>query len=262
MKGLGALLPPGLRMRLRARRVARGHRRLDQCAAQVALLLSAAGRVRPQGWRIAELGCGPVPGHALCFHLLGAAQVVASDLTDVVVPGALATSVACAPPAQVRDLLSPFADHHEIRDRFQLLLERGGRPDPERFTWKAAATPDQVGRDFDLLFSMSVVEHVPRRALPSWFAAAASAIRPGGMMLHAIHLEDHRDPERSPFAFRANPQYSLADECERGNRADAEELLSAASQSGAVEVLWRWRRPGMAMIGSDTSHLGLLIRRT
>ncbi|GDY11470.1 hypothetical protein LBMAG53_03470 [Planctomycetota bacterium] len=261
MKGLGALLPAGLRMRLRAFRLARGHRRLDQCAAQVALLLSAAGRLRPQGWRIAELGCGPVPGHALCFHLLGAAQVVATDRVAVFQPAALAASVNHAHAAQVRDLLSPFAEHHDIRERLQALIARDGQVDPALFQFAVASTPDQVGRDYNLIYSLSVVEHVPRRELPAWFSAAASTLAPGGMMLHAIHLEDHRDPELSPFAFRSNPQYSFAEECERGNRADADELIATARQSGDVEVLWRWRRPGLAPVGDDTSHLGIMIRR-
>lgn len=48
--------------------------------------------------------------------------------------------------------------------------------------------PRLPNEHFDVVFSVSVVEHVPPDRLPAFFADAARILKPGGLLLHAIDL--------------------------------------------------------------------------
>ena len=67
---------------------------------------------------------------------------------------------------------------------------------------------------FDVVFSISVLEHVPDEALGDCFADMARILKPGGRMLHAIDLYVHEKPQRVPRveAYRRcaeNPELGL-----------------------------------------------------
>lgn len=49
---------------------------------------------------------------------------------------------------------------------------------------------------FDIVFSISVVEHIPAQQLPAFFEDGMRILRPGGLWLHAIdnYLADKPDP--------------------------------------------------------------------
>lgn len=251
---------------LRLRRLARGPRRLDACAAQVALLLGSAGISGIAGRSVLELGVGRIPGHALCMHLLGAARVEAWDIAPLASARGLAGAIAAADPSLVRDVLSPFAPHHDIRRRL------------ETARTIAASTPAALARygihlrihapgiapepgSQDLIYSLSVAEHLPAADLPGWLAGQYAALRPGGTLLHAIHLEDHHDPLRSPWAHRHLG--GAHDGRGNGLPADAILAIAAALPGATVRTLWRWERHDVPADtdGDRTSHLGLAVER-
>jgi len=267
-----------------AARLARTTKRLDQCAAQLAHTLHLAGDVRLEGARCLELGAGWVLTHALVCHLLGAKRVVAVDVERAARFDALRAAVADAPPALVRDLLAPFSDHGRVRARLERLRSI------ERFDAAALAelgivyrAPVDLARDalsepFDLIYSLSVLEHVPVDDVGALLANLARQLTAGGTMLHVIHLEDHRDIARDPFAFlsaRAQP-FSRVEQTERGNRLRASSWLDAfAAVPGLhARVLWAWQRWDAALPATvepsvrahdetdlRTSHLGIAARR-
>jgi SAM-dependent methyltransferase len=266
-----------------AARLARTTKRLDQCAAQLAHVLHLSGGVRLEGASCLELGAGWVLTHALVCYLLGAKRVVAVDVEAAVRFESLRDAVMGAPPAIVRDLLAPFSDHGDVRARLERLRAI------KRFDQASLAqlgiayrAPIDLARDtlpetFDVIYSLSVLEHVPVDDVGALLANLTRQLVPGGTMLHMIHLEDHRDIASEPFAFlRARAQaFSRVEQTERGNRMRASAWLDAFARVPDLQsrVLWAWQRRDVALPAAldpavqsrdeadlRTSHLGIAAR--
>ncbi|MBX3465733.1 MAG: hypothetical protein KF878_02405 [Planctomycetes bacterium] len=265
---------------LRARLQATSSKRLDVVAAQVAHLLHLS-RVDVRGRVCLELGAGRVLTHALVWHLLGARAVIATDLEPQAHLPALRAAVASATLSIARDVLSPFEDHEVLRERL-LRLERlvSGRLVPEtlrdlgvEYVAPLDLARRRLGRPVDLVASNSVLEHVPADDVEPLLANVATDLAPGGVMLHAIHLEDHLDPARAPFRFLAERPFPPGEQGQRGNRLRASEWRRRVAALPGLETrdLYAWRRdaallprdvdPAVAHEGPDdlrTSHLALV----
>jgi hypothetical protein len=259
---------------LRARLLARASKRLDVVAGQMAHLLHLS-KVDVRGRTCLELGSGWVLSHALVLHLLGARAVIATDLEAQAHAPALADAVKGATLSIVRDVLSPFEDHGVLRARLERLASLPTL-DPSAIGLDYVAPLDlaraRLGRPVDLVFSNSVLEHVDPQDLPALLGNLALDLAPGGAMLHAIHLEDHRDA-RAPFAFLAEGE--AEEPAARGNRLRASRWLELFRSAGLdPQVVYAWQRdPALLPAqlarsvehqGVDdlrTSHLGLVARR-
>ncbi|MEZ6184785.1 MAG: hypothetical protein R3F62_07225 [Planctomycetota bacterium] len=268
--------------RLRARLLAAGDKRLDLCAAQLAHLLHLA-RLDVRGRVCVELGSGWVLSHALLLWLLGAERVIATDLEAQAHPETLKVAIRKAVTSVVRDVLSPFEDHGLLRARLERLaqLERIDLAQLRAMGIEYRAPLDlarePLGEPVDLVLSWSVLEHVPVQDAEALLQNLAKDLQPGGAMLHAIHLEDHRDSARAPFAFLApDPDFGPRQQSERGNRIRRSgwEARCARLPGLETEVLYAWQRdPALLPAVLDpsvecrdpedarTSHLGLCLRR-
>jgi SAM-dependent methyltransferase len=258
---------------LRARLLARSSKRLDVVAAQLAHLLHLA-RVDVRGRVALELGSGWVLSHAVALHLVGARAVIASDLEPQAQLPALGAAIRSATSSIVRDVLSPFEDHAVLRERVAALealaAGRGLTLDALRALGVEYVAPldlarRRLGRPVDLVYSNSVLEHVPARDAPSLLSNVAADLAPGGVMLHAVHLEDHRDAARAPFAFLGERGFD--DEGARGNRlrASAWRRRFAALPGLATRELYAWRRDAALVPGDvdpSLEHEGLDDLRT
>jgi len=76
-------------------------------------------------------------------------------------------------------------------------------------------SPELADASFDVVFSISVLEHVPGDRLAECFADMARLLRPGGRMLHAIDLyvDDEPRPSAPVEAYRSaamDPKLGLA----------------------------------------------------
>jgi len=230
---LGKIFPKSIKerfvhpflIRRKAAFLARTSKRLDICAAQFAHVLHLAGGFSLKGKTCLEIGSGWVLSHALVCYLLGARRVIATDLQRIFFPSALTFAVRESIESIPRDLLAPFADYSEVRDRFNRLRSI------TKFTEKdlndlgieyispvdLAAKP--LGIPVDFIYSLSVLEHVPKACLEPLLENLVRDLNPNGMMLHCVHLEDHQDFEK-PFDFLGVPasNYPLKSEIYRGNR--------------------------------------------
>jgi SAM-dependent methyltransferase len=291
---LKRLVPEAVRARVRrnrwwrrrydrrhARELAATSKRLDICAAQFAHLLHQAGRGGIEGKVCLEVGSGWVLTHALVCHLLGAERVIATDVEGLIFPRAIADAVGGATPYLVRDVLSPFAEHSEIRAR----LERLRTIDSFDFERLAELgieyrAPVDLARQpldgtVDFIYSLSVLEHVPQSDLAPLVGNLAAALRPGGFMIHAVHLEDHRDIDGDPFAFLAEPAsgFGREQESDHGNRLRRSGWRQLLDEQPALDwrFIYEFRRldrelpspidPSVAHEGEDdlrVSHLGIL----
>lgn len=225
--------------------LARTTKRLDLVAAQVARALHLAGRPRLEGASVLELGAGWVLSHSLVFHLLGARRVVASDVERHAQPGALRAAIAECEPSLVMEQLNPFADPAGVRERVDRLRRLGDLTAPAlarlgieyRAPQDLAAAP-HGGDVVDVIYSNSVLEHVPVDRCSGLVSALLARLAPDGQMLHAIHLEDHASIERSPFAFLAEDAGAFGEEEQgrRGNRLRASAWLTLLKAGGTAEV--------------------------
>ena len=232
-------LPESLRDRVRQsgfwrRRYNRRHavelgttsKRLDLCSAQMAHMFHLADHPPLTGKVCLEVGCGWILTHALVCHLLGAEKVIATDIEAMAKPEFLPIAVRSAIPYIVRDVLSPFAPHHEIRARLDRLLAI------EHFDFEVlgelgieyVAPVDLarrgLGLKVDFIYSLSVLEHVPVGDISPLLESLVAHLNPGGTMVHAIHLEDHRGIAEAPFPFlgEAASDYGPGQQTLHGNR--------------------------------------------
>jgi hypothetical protein len=184
-----------------------------------------------------ELGSGWVLSHALVFYLLGAKRIVTTDVIPFAMPSVLRHAVTQAVASLPRDVLAPFADHSFIRDRMDNLLSIN------EFSFDALkrlgieyVSPVDLARQkmdvqVDLIYSNSVLEHVPCEDVAPLLANLSEMLSPRGTMLHSFHLEDHRDFSQ-PFAFLTIPasSYSRDLQSARGNRLRSSEWTRLFSE--------------------------------
>ncbi len=286
-------MPPGIQQRLRgsriwttlqARRLAAGSKRIDLCAAQMAQLLSLADIDSLEGKTCLELGSGWVLSHAVVLHLLGADRVYATDLSPIARLGSTRRALELAQASLIRDQLAPFSSHGAIRQRLKRLLSLGewNESNLASLGMVYRAPLDFVVGPFqepvDFIFSNSVLEHLTVRQASGILHNLVSSLRPAGFMVHAVHLEDHRDFEHRPFAFYAIPaaEYSEFDQAIRGNRLRQSGWQRVCADLAHTEsrLLYSWQRhdcPLPPVIDASiqfsdeddlrTSHMGLFCRR-
>lgn len=160
------------------------------------------------------------------FIFLGAKKVIATDLLPHAHPRVLTDTLRHAVTSLPRDVLAPFSDHSRIRERMDNLLSI------DKFSFDALksigieyVSPVNLARQkidakVDLIYSLSVLEHVPCEDVPLLLANLGEMLSPGGTMLHEIHLEDHEFISNHPFAFLSvsGDIYSRDQQSARGNR--------------------------------------------
>lgn len=204
---------------------AKGLKRLDICAVEVAATLRDAGIASMEGKKCMEIGCGWNLSHALVYHLLGAREIVATDLFRHACPSALKTCLSASIDSVVRDHLAQFSTHATIRERLNRLvsitefsfatLEQLGI----KYVAPVDVVAEPVGNDFDFIYSVSVLEHVPSADVQQLLHGLFDSLLPGGQMAHSIHMEDHRNFGR-PFDHLLidNAEYDRDMQTSRGNR--------------------------------------------
>jgi cyclopropane fatty-acyl-phospholipid synthase-like methyltransferase len=239
-----------------ARRLAATSKRIDICSAQIAHFFHLASHRPVRDLVCLEVGSGWVLTHALVFHLLGAKKVIATDIDPHAHPSVLRDAVKHAVAPLPRDVLAPFADHSFIRERFDNLLSI------RKFDFEVLkslgieyVSPVDLARKkldtkVDFIYSLSVMEHVPCDDVAPLLANLAEMLSPGGTMLHAIHLEDHRD-FGDPFAFLSIPadSYPRRLQTNRGNRLRGSEWNRLFSQipGTSTKTLYTYHRRDRAL---------------
>ena len=214
----------------RARQLGQGPKRPAEVIGFAASLLPALGRSSFSGMRVMEYGSGYLLAEPLAYSLLGAEHVSAVDYTPLLRQRAFRSFAANFAHEVGKDPAAAALGGQHLatwRQRLEAALATG------RVDWyrdlgidyhapcdllAAGARPGA----FDVIVSRSTLEHVPPGAAAHIVEKLASLIRPGGLMYHAIHLEDHRDISGAPFAFLSRTDdYRASDFDVRGNRLRA-----------------------------------------
>ena len=205
---------------------ARQHRSFDAMSGVLGWMLALAKpevRRLPLSGRALEIGTGQFMAHAAGLYVCGFDRVLTVDrYRQVALP---LVQASMEKPVLARRFLSPFVPHDQFMARWQRLAATGFVP--ERLAgigleYRAPVEAVALAADperFDLIFSYTVLEHVPPADLPGLLAATSGLLAPGGVALHFVDLEDHLDPRGAPFAFLAPAAEWSDEQCgARGNR--------------------------------------------
>src|SRR5262249_49783064 len=146
-----------------------------------------------------EIGSGWYPTLPFALHLAGAARVVTIDITrhfmaEFVRRCAEGLAARAATIAQ-----GAGAPQAEGRRRAHALLARPRGVDVEAATeggieYRAPGDARRTGLApgaLDVVFSNSVLEHIPGEAIGEIFAEAHRVLAPGRIMFHSVNCGDH-----------------------------------------------------------------------
>ena len=147
-----------------------------------------------------EIGTGWYPTFPLCFYLAGARRVITVDLTRLLerelvlmVVERLARHV----PAIARAAALPQKEVEARRLDLVVALQRGASIEEAThgvvdYRAPADATATKLPDDcVDVVFSNSVLEHLPPDVLEACFTEARRILRPGGISVHSVNCGDH-----------------------------------------------------------------------
>ena len=156
--------------------------------------------VEVAGATLVEIGTGWYPTFPLCLYLAGARRVITYDLTRHVTPAlvvALAERLAAHVPLIARE---SGRDPDEIAARQHRVLAavRAGASLAEatdgvvdyRAPADATATGLAAG-SVDVVFSNSVLEHVPPAVIAAMLAESTRVLAPDGVVFHSVNCGDH-----------------------------------------------------------------------
>lgn len=149
------------------------------------------------GATLVEIGSGWYPTLPLALHLAGAHHVHTCDLNRLLKPDLMRACVALLGADLPRIARVAGVPLEDVQARYAAL--RRDADTPEAMTGGAvhyhapcdvAALPLADG-SVDIVFSNSVLEHVPPQALPSLHGGARRLLRPGGAAFHSVNCGDH-----------------------------------------------------------------------
>jgi SAM-dependent methyltransferase len=240
---------PGLAQALRGMRDSRGRKRLDRVAPDVARLLLQAN-TDVVGRKAMSFGAGHLADEALALFLAGAEEVLAVDYFPIVGWTHAERAFRLAPPEALVNALLPVAPAETIRARHAQLhnLHRWTTDSlgalgiiyraPVDFA-ESVPFPDRL----DWIMSRSVLEHLPPDRAGDILLNVFRCLRPGGIMSHGVHLEDHRDFAGAPHAFlAADTDWTPAQADTRGNRLRPSDWrrLARALPGGLTRLVEDW----------------------
>lgn len=274
------ILTETLKNKIHARSLAVSTKRLDLCAAQMALYFHLSGIPGIKGKTCLELGSGWVLTHAIVCYLLGAKKVIATDIEPLFYPSSLYNAIHKSVPYIIREVLSPFCDFSEIRERldrltsittfdFNTLKDIG-----IEYVAPIDLSQQRVNATVDLIYSISALQYIPINDISTLLNNLADTLSPGGIMMHAIHLEDTYHYTNNPFAFYSEPGnlYTAAIIHQRGNRLRRSSWYNVFSQIPQMDFksFYEWSRidkplpqyidPSISYVDENDlriSHLGL-----
>jgi SAM-dependent methyltransferase len=153
-----------------------------------------------QGTRFVEMGTGWYPTFPFCLYLGGAARVDTIDLNRYLRPDLtrqMAKYLGGKLDVIAEQAKRPIADVRAAHERLTMSLEGGATPEDAtggvvryRAPGDAAAT-GLPRASVDVVFSNSVLEHVPGDVIARCFEEASRILRPGGVVFHSVNCGDH-----------------------------------------------------------------------
>jgi len=157
-------------------------------------------KARVAGGTLLEMGTGWYPTFPLCLYLAGAGRVYTFDLNPYLKPEmtvALAERLATHVPLIARESGRPEAEvgaqqvavAAALRGGASITAATGGVIEyrAPAYASKTALPADSL----DVVFSNSVLEHVPGEVIEACLAESRRILRPGAVVFHSVNCGDH-----------------------------------------------------------------------
>ena len=152
---------------------------------------------RLRGTRLMEVGTGWYPTLPLCFFLAGAGSIATFDIVRLLgesVTFRLLESLERYVP-RIADLAGESSDavHARLLD-LQRSKNLGELLSTSRIEYFAPADGRATGLEpdsIDLVYSNSVLEHVPREVIRGLMQESFRVLKPGGLAMHNVGCNDH-----------------------------------------------------------------------
>lgn len=201
------------------------------------------------GKTVVEIGSGWQPSLPICFHLAGVKRVITYDTVRHLDAGltfrmlaALGVHLdsiaeACGDPVEkVRQRHRELLQAHEVYELLSRAQVDYNAPADARATRLA---PGSV----DLVYSNSVMEHVPKDIIRALMCESKRILRPGGLALHNVACNDHYSNTDRGISSVNYLRYSESqwskwnNSLQYQNRLRAREFLELAA-AGGLEVIY------------------------
>jgi len=153
--------------------------------------------ISPAGLRYLEIGTGWFPTLPLCWSLAGASSVATYDLTRHLnrkltfkLMASLESYLPTISRAGRRDIEEVKSDYEKLKTAKSVseLFERAR----VEYRAPADATKSELPNEcVDVVFSNSVLEHVPRGVILEMMRESARVLRHGGLAVHSVNCGDH-----------------------------------------------------------------------
>ena len=239
-----------LKNKIHARTLAVSSKRLDICAAELASFFHQSGITGIKGKTCLELGSGWILSHAAICYLLGAKKIIATDIEPLFYPTSLYNAIHKAVPYIVRDVLSPFCEFSEIRERLDKLMSIKSfninilKDIGIEYIAPIDLAKQRMNAPVDFIYSIGVLSLVPINAIFPLLNNLADILSPGGIMIHSIHLEDSENCNSNPFAFYSEPAnlYTAEILSRRGNRLRRSSWYKLFSQLPQLDFRFFYER--------------------
>jgi SAM-dependent methyltransferase len=152
-----------------------------------------------QGARLMEVGSGWYPALPLACYLGGAACVYTCDLNRLLKPDLMRLCIEVLGDELPRIAAVSQVPLADVQARYRRLTAAIAASDPAELTdgvivYRAPADAADPGLDdgaIDILFSNSVLEHVPPNAIERLHRGSLRLLRPGGWVFHSVNCGDH-----------------------------------------------------------------------
>jgi SAM-dependent methyltransferase len=201
-----------------------------------------------QGASIVEIGTGWFPTLPICFSLVGAKRIQTYDIARHMDSGLTFRMVAALESKLDTIAEAGNVSPEKIRVRYRELTKSknlNALLEKARVEYRAPADARATGsppNSTDLVYSNSVLEHVPKQMIRSLMDEAIRLLRPGGLTLHNVGCNDHYAFVDRRISFVNYLRYSEAqwrrwNNClQYQNRLRAPEFLELAAEAG-LEVI-------------------------
>lgn len=202
------------------------------------------------GKTLLEIGAGWYPTLPICFSLTGARRIVTYDLVRHI-DSQLAFRMVRALEPHLDSIAEASGTPIEaVRVGYNALLRAktlGNLLETARVDYRAPADArrtDLAPESVDLVYSNSVMEHVPKEAILELMIESARILRPGGLALHNVACNDHYAHVDRGISFVNYLQYDESqwskwnNSLQYQNRLRAPEFLDLATQGG-LDVIYK-----------------------
>jgi len=188
------------------------------------------------GKRYMEIGTGWYPTLPVCFQLAGAAEVISYDLQRHL-NERLTERMWRALEAHLPAIAATGQPIDEVRAAY-------AKRAPFDYRAPADATASKLpDNSVDVVFSNSVLEHVPRGVIRLMMQEAYRVLRPGGLSIHSVNCADHYAYFDKSITFMNYYQFTEKDwqfwnnDLQYQNRMRPKDFIDLSEQAGLKTVL-------------------------